>query len=123
MKGTRAIGVLAAAGLLTGCATLRRPLGLSRDPLSAQEHVTLADTYMAQQETSLAVQQYQDAVRKDKHILKAWIALGNIAYADKDWKHAESYFRKALKAAPGDPAASNNLAMVYLAEGKHLDKA
>lgn len=109
--------------ILSACANLPRPL-VMKDPLSAQEHQTLGDSYFAQGEKDLATQQYQAALQEDRHFKPALIALGNRAYETRDWSKAESYFKRALKvSAPHDAAASNNLTMVYLAEGKHLDRA
>ncbi len=59
----------------------------------------------------------------DKRFAPAWIALGNDAFEAKDYKAAENDFRRALKIDPTNPAANNNLAMVYLAENRQLDRA
>src|SRR4029077_3557128 len=70
-----------------------------------------------------AIQQYQSALDQDRRHVPALMVLGNLAYEDHDWKKARTYFRRALKAAPGSPGIMNNLAMVDVAEGKHLDRA
>jgi Flp pilus assembly protein TadD len=70
-----------------------------------------------------AAGQYQAAVRREPTCAEGWLALGNIVFTDGRLKEAEKYFRRALKASPHDPGASNNLAMVILARSGSLPKA
>src|SRR6266446_6054879 len=51
------------------------------------------------------------------------MGLGNVAYQKKDWKEAEKFYARVLKIVPHHPGASNNLAMVYLACGRPLERA
>ena len=53
----------------------------------------------------------------------AALALGDAAVRIGDLKAAEDGFLRVLALSPGDPAASNNLAMVYLQQGRRLDEA
>jgi Tfp pilus assembly protein PilF len=108
-------------GALSGCSMPQ--IVRNSDPLSATEHVTLGSAYLEKNERALAVQQYEAALRKDKKYVPALMTLGNIAFEDRQWNQARSYFRRALKASPGNAGALNNLAMVDLAEGKPLDRA
>jgi tetratricopeptide (TPR) repeat protein len=114
--------VLAIAGLLTGCAHTSRPSG-SREALSPAEHVSLGLTYQAQGLRAEAVSQYKAAVRRDPAFAEGWLALGNMAFTDGRNKEAERCFRKALKASPHHPGASNNLAMVIMARNGSLPEA
>ena len=122
MTRNAALRLLVVAWGLTACASLQ-PLAKPRDALTVAEHMTLGNTYLAHNEKNLAIQQYRAALDQDRHDVPALMALGNIAFEERQWGQARSYFRRALKSAPNDAGASNNLAMVYLEEGKHLDIA
>ena len=122
VKRLFAPGTLALAGLLTACAHLP-PLIASRDALAPEEHIRLGTSYEAQGLRAEALAQYQAAVRRDPACAEGWLALGNIAFTDGRLNEAETSFRKALKASPHHPGASNNLAMVALARGSGLPEA
>jgi len=122
MRRERIIVLLLGAWVLSACASFPR-MAESRDPLSAAEHVSLGDVYLAHGEKKPAIQQYQMALAQDRRQVPALMALGNIAFENREWGNARSYFRRALKASPGNPGIMNNLAMVDVAEGKHLDRA
>jgi len=122
MKRVETIFILLLMAVLSACASLPRP-GLTSDSLSPAEHVTLGDSYLSHGEKSAAIQQYQMAIAKDRHDVPALIALGNMSFEDHDLKNARTYFKRACQAAPQDAGAINNLAMVDLKEGKHLDRA
>ena len=107
---------------LCGCAGLSRTTA-SLDPLSPQEHVTLGNSYLSHGEKGPAIQQYQMALDEDRHYAPALIALGNAAYDAHDWQSSRTYFRRALKALPGNVAVMNNLAMADVTECKDLDHA
>ena len=104
---------------VAGCAHL--PMAASPNGvLSPAEHVTLGNTYLLQKDKVLAAQQYKAALQVNKAYVPALVALGNMAFEDNDLKTARSYFERAQKASPKDPAVVNNLAMVCLAQGKDL---
>src|SRR5438045_2145098 len=107
------LAFIVSLALTTACAHLPQ-LALHPDALTAQEHVTLANTYQAHGETDLALREYRAALAADKRSYPALMALGEHAYHQRKWRQARSYFRKALKASPGDASAINNLAMVDL---------
>lgn len=115
-------GALALAGLLAACAHLP-PLIDSRDALAPEEHVRLGTSYEAQGLRAEALAQYEAAVRRDPACAEGWLALGNIAFTDGRLKEAETSFRKALRASPHHPGASNNLAMAILARNGSLPEA
>jgi Tfp pilus assembly protein PilF len=115
--------LLASACILTGCGHLTTRVVDAWDPLSPAEHVLLGEAYQEHGEKAAAIRQYELALHQDRHQIHALMALGNIAFEDQDWKKSRAYFRRAEKAAPGDPGAVNNLAMVDLAQGKPMEKA
>ena len=114
--------VLALSCLLSGCASRSGVAGY-RDALTPGEHLRLGAAYEAQGLRPEASQQYQLAVKRDPKLAEGWLALGNLEFADGRLKEAGAYFRKALKAAPHHPGASNNLAMVALAGNGSLNEA
>jgi Tfp pilus assembly protein PilF len=108
-------------GLLIACGCSHAPMAATpNNLLSPAEHVTLANTYLMQNDQTLAVRQYECALQVDSHYVPALVALGNIAFENNDLKKAERYFERALKLSPKDAAVLNNVAMVRLAEGKEL---
>jgi tetratricopeptide (TPR) repeat protein len=126
MGKDRALGALGAAAwaltLSAGCAHLPAFVPAA-DPLDAREHLRLGAAYESQGLKAEAAEQYAAAARREPGLAEAWIAAGNLAYARADWSAAERSFLRALNAAPGHPGAGNNLAMVYLAQGKKLKEA
>lgn len=114
--------VIALAAALAGCAGLPKVFA-DRDPLTAGEHARLGAAYEAQGEKKAADAQYLRAVALDRRHLGAWMAIGNRAFEDGDLEKARRCYRRVLGAAPRHPGASNNLAMVYLAQGRRLDEA
>lgn len=113
---------LALACLLTGCANISRVTAY-RDALGPEEHLRLGASYEAQGLRAEASGQYRLAVKGDAGLAEGWLALGNMEFADGRLKEAGAYFRKALKASPRHPGASNNLAMVALAGNGSLTEA
>lgn len=111
--------LLAGLCMFGGCVHLPTPAP-PNNLLSAEEHMTLGNTYLSQQKKDLAVHQYEAALQSQKNYLPALVALGNIAFGEKDLKKAHSYFERAQKIAPKDPTVVNNLATVCLAEGQDL---
>jgi tetratricopeptide (TPR) repeat protein len=108
--------------VLQGCSVLPQLVRHS-DPLTAEEHVRLGASYEAQGLKENAIQQYQAALHLQKNNIPALVAWGNLAFEKGDWKNAEACYRHILRLDPTHVGANNNLAMVYLATGKHLDKA
>ena len=94
-----------------------------RPALSADEYVQLGIIYASQGKKEEADAQYKLALEVDKRFAPAWIAIGNDAFESKNYQAAEKNFRRTLKIDPNNPAANNNLAMVYLAENRQLDRA
>ena len=108
--------------ILPGCGAIPRAM-IYTDPLSPEEHVQLAAAYMNQGSVDLARKEYKSALQKQKRNVPALIGLGNLAFEREDWRTAQKYYRQALHISPGNPGASNNLAMIYLKKGTHLNEA
>ena len=117
----RRFGGLAAALVLGGCVHLPRYVPY-QDPLNAQEHIRLGNTYAEQGLREQAERQFQAARRLDPDSPEPWVALGNLAYESGQMEQAESLFLRALKKDPRSAGAANNLAMVFLAR-ERLDEA
>jgi len=122
MRAPEAVLFLAMMVVLASCSALPQLVRHS-DPLSAEEHVKLGRSYETQGLVADAIQQYKAALRLQKDDVPALVAWGNLAFAGGDWKNAETCFRRILGIDPMHAGANNNLAMVYFATGKHLDKA
>ncbi|MBI2788278.1 MAG: tetratricopeptide repeat protein [Elusimicrobia bacterium] len=114
--------VLSLAAALAGCAGLPKVFA-EPDPLSADEHARLGAAYEAQGAKTDADAQYLRAVALDRGHQVAWMAIGNRAFEDGDLEKARRCYRRVLGLAPRHPGASNNLAMVYLTQGRRLDEA
>ena len=117
----RALALALGLGL-AGCASLPKVF-VDRDPLTADEHARLGAAYEAQGSVADAKAQYERAVAADKRHAGAWMALGNLAFEEGDFAKAGRRYRLVLKLVPRHPGASNNLAMVYLAQNRRLDEA
>jgi Tfp pilus assembly protein PilF len=113
--------VVALVLLTSGCALPK--IVVLHDPLSAEEHVQLGMIYQSQQKSDLAMEQYRAAVKKDKKHTKAWTLLGDLSYSRADYNEAEFAYRKVLKLEPESGDTRNNLAWVYLQQGRTLKKA
>lgn len=122
VKKLRRVLAAALAASLAGCAPLPKVFR-DRDPLTADEHARLGAAYEAQGQKNDADFQYLRAVALDRRHEGAWMALGNRAYEERDFEKARRCYLRVLSLAPRHPGASNNLAMVYLAQDRRLDEA
>lgn len=118
----RLAAAAALALALTSCAGLPRVFRAA-DPLTAEEHARLGAAYESRGLTAQAEKQYLRALVLDRRHAGAWMALGNAAYTAGDLRKAERVYRRVLRLEPGHPGAANNLAMVYLAQGRRLPQA
>ncbi len=107
---------------LIGCGTLPKVVVLN-DPLSAKEHLQLGLSYEAKGEWNLAISEYQAALEKGESPSTIQGYLGNVYYGKKNYPKAEKSYRKALQLDPGNAPVLNNLAALYLNEGKELIEA
>jgi len=115
------IALLMLALLLSGCSLPK--IIVLHDPLSADEHVRLGGIYDAQGKGELARDQYQAAVRQDKKHLRAWTLLGDSTFRLKEYDAAEKAYGNALDLDPNSGDLHNNLAWVYVQQGRNLSKA
>jgi Tfp pilus assembly protein PilF len=106
----------------TGCAALPAPK-MWHDPLTIDEHLVLAGTYVQQGAPRAAAREYEAIVKREPRHTAALVALGNLAVEQHEWTEAETYYRQALEIDPNHVGAANNLATVYLSTGKQLDEA
>jgi Tfp pilus assembly protein PilF len=95
-----------------------------RDPLSPDEHVALGVAYEGEGKRDLAKEEYQHALHTQPDHAQALVNLGNLAAHDGAYEDAESWYRRAVRVG-GKPAApgANNLAWMYLTQGKRLASA
>jgi tetratricopeptide (TPR) repeat protein len=93
------------------------------DPLTAEEHNDLGVTYEQKGELDAAIREYQAALRKRRDFPTARVNLGNAYFSKKDYPRAEQQYSTVLQADSANTDAANNLAMLYLETGKHLDEA
>lgn len=106
-----------------GCSALSPRRARVTDPLTAEQHRELGVSYESQGLTDLAIEQFDAAIRGDQRYAPGWMARGNIAFTGRDFKKAESCFRRALRLDPDNAVAANNLAMVYLERGDRYELA
>lgn len=122
MRRVRAAALAGALALLVAGAGCGRFVIL-HDPLSAAEHNDLGVAYESAGKPDLARREYRRALRLDAGLAIARINLGNLDAAEERWSTAEKHYRRALKDAPEDPHALNNLAWVLYRQGRDLDQA
>ncbi|WP_226663189.1 tetratricopeptide repeat protein [Microbulbifer aggregans] len=116
--------VCAAVLLLAACAsgpqTSNRPVdplsvkvsgGVNRDFLQAVE-------YLQGERYPEAIDLLQSVVAREQRLSAPYVNLGIAYFRTGDEKHAEEAFLEALRAAPLDPVASNELAVLYRHQGR-----
>jgi tetratricopeptide (TPR) repeat protein len=109
---------LCALLLATGCSLPR--VIILKDPLTPEEHLNLGVTYEQQGEFDNAIKEYNLAAKK---LPRAFLYLGNACLQKKEWKEAESFYRKAIREEPENADAYNNLAWLYYMKKENLDQA
>jgi Flp pilus assembly protein TadD len=117
MTAARALApIVAALLLLSGCGRMPQ-FAVLNDPLTPEEHVLLGVGYERQGEIGLAEKEYGRALRKDPRCFQAYINLGNLSLSEREYLTARKRYLKALDIRPGDPEATNNLAMDAILSG------
>ncbi len=121
MRPARALLFLLFFGL-AGCGAIPKLIVLN-DPLSSQEHLQLGLSYEAQGAWDLALMEYQTALDKggSPSVIQGY--LGNVYYGKKDYPAAEQAYKKSLRLNSRNAPILNNLASLYLIEGKDLFEA
>jgi len=107
---------------LSGCGGLPR-IVILHDPLSAQEYLQLGRIYESRREWGAAISAYHSALKKGAPGAEVQRGLGDVYYRQKDYGAAEVAYRSGLRARPEDPLLLNNLASLYLTQGKKLKEA
>ena len=123
MRTSRAVvvtlAVLAWLALgLSGCGLPK--IVIMDDPLSPEEHLKLARSYEQTGQYELAEKEYRTAAKK---LPEAHYFLGNMFFGLKNYPKAESRYREAIRLMPDNPLPRNNLAWMFLTEGRNLDEA
>ncbi|MDR2461026.1 MAG: tetratricopeptide repeat protein [Deltaproteobacteria bacterium] len=103
--------------LCPACTILPKILILD-DPLSQEEHLTLAMIYENEGKLDLAIREYELA----PSIPFAAYALGNVYFLQGDYKKAETQYRRAIR-MDGLPEAYSNLSFLLVTQGKDLEDA
>jgi len=93
------------------------------DPLSAEEHNDLGVVYEQKGEMDAAIREYRAALKKRRDFPTAKVNLGNVCFKQKDYAAAEKLYAEVLNSDSTQADAGNNLAMLYLETGRHLDTA
>jgi tetratricopeptide (TPR) repeat protein len=91
-----------------------------KDPLTPEEHINLGVAYEKEGEFDQAIKEYRLASKK---LPIAYFYLGNVHFQKEQWGEAETYYKKAIKKAPQQAEAYNNLAWLYYIRGENLDQA
>lgn len=107
------------AGALAGCSRF----AILHDPLTAAEHNDLGVAYEAAGKPDLARREYKRAIQLDPRLVRPRVNLGNIEAAEGRWVRAEEWYRLALREAPADADALNNLAIALVRQDKALAEA
>ena len=66
---------------------------------------------------AMAVKAYRAASRQWPEVAATWMALGNMAFANQDWRMAVSAFNTAARLQPDSLSSWNNLAYALHADG------
>ena len=118
------------AGLLTGflvavfvsgCVT--ESTGGLPDPAPAesraQAHLDLARGYLEQGNTERARTALNKALEIDDRSVEAYVLLGVLNAAERDWDVAEKHFKTALSISPRDAMALNNYGSFLYSRGRY----
>jgi tetratricopeptide (TPR) repeat protein len=93
------------------------------DPLTAEEHVKLGAIYAGQDFREEAQREFETALNQKPDFVPALIGLGNLSFEKGNPERAEQYYARALEVVPEHPGASNNLACMYVEQGRKLEEA
>jgi tetratricopeptide (TPR) repeat protein len=91
-----------------------------KDPLTPEEHFKLAVAYEQEGEYEGAIREYKAA---SDDIAEAYYYLGNIYFTRGEYESAEKNYKIAIKKLPNNPRPYNNLAWLYLTQGRKLKEA
>ncbi len=101
---------------------LRKTLELDSNYINA--YSSLGALFVNTKQTGRAIAEYQKIVDKRPDNSAAYTLIAMLYDADKDYKAAADYYRKALEKDQGAIIAANNLAWLYAVQGEgNLDEA
>nr|WP_237709640.1 tetratricopeptide repeat protein [Microbulbifer agarilyticus] len=110
--------------LLTACASGPQTSSSPVDPMnvkvsgSVNRDFTQAVTYLEGERYPEAIELLQSVVEREQRLSAPYVNLGIAYYRTGDEKNAEESFLEALRAAPLDPIASNELGVLYRRQGR-----
>src|SRR5437660_4916490 len=117
--------IIVLVGLLaSGCSLLPKVYEY-HDPLTPQEHLALGVSYESEGKADLAIAEYKKVVESEApgHSITARVFLGNVYAGLEQYDAAEQYYRAALSLDPHRGQALNNLAALYVKQGRLLNQA
>ncbi|GAB2507795.1 tetratricopeptide repeat protein [Microbulbifer agarilyticus] len=85
---------------------------------SVNRDFTQAVAYLEGERYPEAIELLQSVVEREQRLSAPYVNLGIAYYRTGDEKHAEESFLEALRAAPLDPVASNELGVLYRRQGR-----
>lgn len=111
--------------ILWGCGG--RQIIITKDPLSAEEHIKLGQAYEVKGELELAIHEYEKVLEKDNTNCMGYFGIGNIYYKKGKLSDAETHYKKAIEHTNAeDPKSAlfyNNLSWVYIEGNGNLKEA
>jgi tetratricopeptide (TPR) repeat protein len=99
--------------LLAGC-TLPR-IAVIKDPLSAEEHLQRAVIAESTGDFDQALRSYREAARD---LPQARLGMANVYFQTGRLEEAEQEYRRVIRRLPANAYARNNLAWLYLTQGR-----
>ena len=118
MHWLRFLFTILALCFFSGCSIPH--INVYKDPLTPEEHFNLAVAYEQEGEYEGAIREYKAA---SEDIPEAYYYLGNIYFTRGEYKSAEKNYKIAIRKLPNNPRAYNNLAWLYLTQGRKLKEA
>lgn len=116
--------ICAATIFLSACAsgpqTSNRPVDQSKVKVSSgvTRDFDRAVAYLQGERYPEAIEVLQSVTAREQRLSAPYVNLGIAYFRSGDEKHAEESFLEALRAAPLDPIASNELAVLYRRQGR-----
>ncbi|MBN8430603.1 tetratricopeptide repeat protein [Microbulbifer salipaludis] len=110
--------------LLSACASGPKSASGPVDPMnvsvsgSVNRDFLQAVDYLQGERYPEAIELLQSVVEREQRLSAPYVNLGIAHFKNGDEKHAEESFLEALRAAPFDPVASNELAVLYRHQGR-----
>jgi tetratricopeptide (TPR) repeat protein len=95
--------------------------GYKINPQSTPILPSLINLYIQQKKYDIAIVTLDERIRKDLKDAFSYNLLGKVYGAKKDYKQAEKAFQRAVDIQPMWPEPNNNLARLYLSQGKQKE--